>query len=536
MKDLSQELLKVLLVEDERLVLELLKSCIDWEDIGFCIVGESSSALAALELVDTLLPDVIITDVCMPALDGLEFSQTVCEKHPQIKIIVLTGHEEFEFAKKGIKVGISDFLLKPINDDEIARALTAIKEKITRERIVSKDYEKLKKQLEKNLPFLREKLFNELILGDFNMASIKERLLYFDIEFNTVGFQIAVIEVEDNIETALDDEEHKLINKLRCLESVRKFFDKDNYINIFFDNNQRIVILCNDKNIDLPECCELIKSLLLNQLKCFISIGIGNIHNGTDRIHLSYKEACDAAGYKFVAGKNQVIGFSDIWSSADENIRIDNNSMSRFGFYIKSGLLGKAQENIDLFFGEAESTVKSLEQARVIACNLVSVIMNVIMEADINQKDIFKDNFQPFEKIFRLDTLPDLKEFLKLTAASATRSVSCQQGRKARKILQEVKEYIHAGYTDSNLSLSGVAKKFYLNLSYLSRIFKEETGQTFVDYLAKLRMEKAIKLLSDTDLMVYEISEQVGINDPHYFCICFKKFTGLSANDYRKAK
>ena len=536
MKKVTQEMLKVLLVEDERLVLELLKACIDWEDIGFRIIGESSSALAALELVDALVPDVIITDVCMPVMDGLEFSKTVGEKHPQIKIIVLTGHEEFEFAKKGIKVGISDFLLKPINDEEIAKALTSIKEKITKERTLSRDYEKLKKQLEQNLPFLREKLFNELIQGGFDPAFINERLTYFDIKLKKAEFRTAVIEVEDNIEMALGDEEHKLINKMRCLEYVSKFFDKDNYVYVFFDNGQRIVIICNDEEIDLPECCETIKNMLLNRLKCFISIGIGNIHYGTDRIYLSYKEACDAVSYKFVAGKNQVVSFSDIWSAADENIRIDNDSMGRFGFYIKSGLLGKAEETIDLFFGEAESTVKSLEQARVIACNLVSVIMNVIMESDINQKDIFKNNSQPFEKIFKLDTLPDIKEFLKKTAASAVRLVSCQQGKKARKILQEVKEYIHANYTDSNLTLSGVAKRFYLNLSYLSRIFKEETGQTFVDYLARLRMEKALKLLSETDLMVYEIAERVGINDPHYFCICFKKFTGVSANDYRKAK
>jgi len=530
------ELLKLMIVEDERLVLELLKACINWEEIGFSIVGESSNAVAALELVDTLLPDVIITDICMPVMDGLEFSRRVCEKHPHIKIIVLTGHEEFEFAKKGIKVGISDFLLKPINDDEIRRAVTAIKEKIIKEKTLSVGYEKQKKQLEQNLPFLKEKLFNEVIQGGFDHSLISERLAFFDIKLNEVDFQTAVIEIEDLKVDDLVDEEHKLINKMRCLDYVQRFFETDRYVHVFFDNSQRVVILCNDASIDIAECCESIKAMLMNRLKCFISIGIGNRHNTIEKIYFSYKEACDAISYKFVVGKNQIVSFSDVWYTTSQQSGIDNESMDRFRFYIKSGLSEKVEETIDIIFSESEAHIISLEQARVIACNFISSILNILMESGINQKDVFKDNSQPFEKIFKIDTLPDIKAFLKKAAAVTAQSVCNLQGKKARKIIQDIKECIHNNYTDSNLTLSEVAKRFFLNLSYLSRIFKEETGQTFVDYLMKLRMEKAFKLLDETDFMVYQIAEKVGINDPHYFSICFKKYTGLSANDYRKSK
>lgn len=533
---MSCDLMKVMFVEDERLVLELLKACIDWEKAGFRIVGECSSAVTALEMIETLRPDVIFTDICMPVMDGLEFSRKVSERFPQVKIIVLTGHEEFEYAKKGIKVGIADFLLKPINDDEILRAVAAIREKIIKERTVSVGYEKIKKQLEQNLPFLKEKLFNELIQGGFDSCSISERLAYFDIQLKEDGYQTAVIEVEDFTENSPEDEEHKLINKMRCLDYVLRFFNDDKYVNVFFDNGQKVVILCNDSSIDLAECCETIKSMLINRLKGYISIGIGNWHATKEKIYLSYKEACDAICYKFVVGKNQVVSFSDIWYAESEASGIDNDRMERLGFYMKSGLSEKAEEVIDAAFGEQETCITSLEQARVTACSFVSVILNIMLETGINQKDVFKDNNQPFEKIFKIDTLPDIKHFLKKSAALAAQSVSNLQGKKVRRITQEVIEYIHNNYTDSRISLSEVAKKFYLNLSYLSRIFKQETGQTFVDYLMKLRMEKALKLLDETDLMVYQIADEVGINDSHYFSICFKKYTGLSANDYRKGK
>ncbi len=529
-------MLKIMFVEDEKLVLDLLKACVNWREIGFEIVGESSSAVAALEMIDTLQPDVIFTDICMPVMDGLEFSKIVSERHPNIKIIVLTGHEEFEFAKKGIKVGISDFLLKPINDDEITRAAVTLREKILKEKTFSLGYEKLKKQLEQNLPFLREKLFNELIQGGFDPLLISERLAYFGIKINEAGYRAAVIEVEDILQEEFKDQEHKLINKMRCLDYVQRFFEEDTYVNVFYDNSQRVVILCNEDSIDLGECCENIKSMLINRLKCFVNIGIGDRRNSIEKIYLSYREACDAISYKFVVGKNQIVSFSDIWNVSGEKTGLDNERLERFGFYMKSGLSEKAMEIIDSALSEPEARITSLEQARVIACNLLSVILNIMIESGIGQKDVFKDNSQPFENIFKIDTLPDIKEFLKNVISIVTQSINSLQGKKARKILQDVKEHIDSNYTDANLSLSEVSKKFYLNLSYLSRIFKEETGQTFVEYLMKLRMEKAIKLLGETDLMVYQIAEKVGINDSHYFSICFKKYTGVSANDYRKAK
>lgn len=261
------DLLKVMIVDDERLVRDLLKACIHWEEIGLKIIGESSNAVEGLELVDQLLPDMIFTDICMPIMDGLEFSKKVVEKHPQIKIIILTGHEEFEYAKKGIKVGIADFLLKPINDDEIKKTALTIKEKIIKEKTQIEEYERLKQQLRQNLP---------------------------------------------------------------CMNGM--------------------------------------------------------------------------------------------------------------------------------------------------------------------------------------------------------------QGKKARKIIQEVKDYIDVNYSKSDLTLSEVAKKFFVNLSYLSRTFKEETGLTFVDYLNKLRMERAIKLLNETDKKAYQIAEEVGINDPHYFSVCFKKFSGVCLNEYKKSR
>jgi two-component system response regulator YesN len=175
--------LRVLIVDDEYMVRGLLKRCIDWNEIGMEIIGEASGAQEALELTDKLSPDIIFTDICMPYIDGIELSRLVFEKYPNIKIVILTGYEEFEYAKKSLKLGIADFLLKPINDDEIRKSALDMKEKIEAERSHSNEYNRLKTLLEENRPYLKEKFLNEFIRGDMSEAEIFEKQAYFDLNF-----------------------------------------------------------------------------------------------------------------------------------------------------------------------------------------------------------------------------------------------------------------------------------------------------------------------------------------------------------------
>jgi two-component system response regulator YesN len=526
--------LKVIIVEDEHLVRDLIKRCINWEEIGMSIVGEASNAYEAFELVDKIVPDIIFTDICMPFIDGLEFSKRVIEKYPHIKIIVLTGHEEFEYAKKSIKVGIADFLLKPINDEEIRKAAVAIKEKIIKENTLSEEYEWLRVQLQKNMPYLRERFFNELLQNSIDITEINEKLSYFGIAVKTDSFQVAVVEVFHEETGEAVGEEKRLLLSMLSFDIIRKFFKEDEGVHVFNDYNQRIVVLCNDDTIDLAECCESIKNMLINRLKCFTSIGIGNPRQGTDHIGLSYKEACDALNYRIIAGKNQVVHYADIVFSQEVQLDIKNNSIDTFSFFLKSGLAEKAEDFIEQLYAGTKGELITIEKVRGLACNILSAILNVLIESSIKLGDVFGEDVRPFEAVFKIDTLPEMKEFLKGVAVSAARTINSLQGKKVRKLVQDVQEYIAENFSDCDLSLSEVARKFFVNPSYLSRIFKQETGQTFIEYLMKLRMEKAVKLLGETDMKAYQIAEEVGINDPHYFSICFKKFTGTSVNEYRK--
>ena len=536
---LHKDLLKLIIVDDERLVRDLLKRCVNWTDIGYEVSGEASCAQEALELIERVKPDVIFTDICMPYMDGLEFGKIVFEKYPHIKIIILTGYEEFEYAKRSIKIGIADFLLKPINDDEIRKVALGIKEKIELEKTQRTEYQRLKKHLEENLPYLKEKLLNELIQNDLESEERRQRLDYFHIKINLESFQTAVIDVSfpDTGRDMENDvgEEERLLLRMQCMEMVIQYFREDIYVNIFFDNSQRIVILNSEKTIDLTDCLETVKSMLINRLKCFVCIGVGNYYSDERKIKISYKEACNALDYKIIAGKNQIINYCDINFSTTEQFQIQHDQIDSLTFFLKTGMRGKALELLEMVFNENSLGQKArIDSIRVIASNIVSVVLNVITEIGISISDIFEHSSQPFDEVFELDTFPDMKDYLRKLVISSVNIIENMQNKKVNQAVRQVQDYILQNLTNRDLTLSNTAKAFYMNLSYLSRIFKQETGQTFVEYLTKARMEKAIRLFKETNLKAYQIAENIGIVDPHYFGICFKKYTGMSVNDFKR--
>lgn len=529
-------LLKIIVVDDERLVRELLKNCLDWEELGLTIVGECAGAEQALEMVDRLLPDIIFTDICMPKMDGLELCRRIGEKYPHMKTVILTGHEEFEYAKKGIKLGVADFILKPINDDEIRRAVSALRERVLEERSRIEELARLKEQLKQSLPFLREKALNELISSAVAADLIGEKLSYFGIKTKDDEYQVAAIEVSPDKDEEERDEERSLLLRMRCLELTGRYFEKDEYFHVFCDNSQRVVVLSNDGSVDLWECCEAVKDLLITKTKCVVCIGMGNAYKKIDKVRLSYREACDALRYQYLVGRNQVISFSNIQHVQEGQPYLDSALMNDFCFYMKAGLKEKTEELIEAVFHEIMAGTPDRGRYRVVACNFIANIMNVHLETGVNPEEVFGRDHQPFELLFKLDTLPEMQEHVAGIALRTISAIHHVQGKKIRKVIRDVKEYIDANFTWPFLTLTSVAKKFSINLSYLSRMFKEEIGMTFVDYLGRLRMERAIALLNETEKKAYQIAEEVGIIDPHYFSVCFKKHTGVSVNQYRKTR
>ncbi len=533
---MNEGMLRVLIVDDEYMVRGLFKRCIDWNDLGMEIVGEASGAQEALELTDRLNPDIIYTDICMPYIDGIELSRLVFEKYPNIKIVILTGYEEFEYAKKSLKLGIADFLLKPINDDEIRKSALGLKEKIEIERSHSSEYNRLKTLLEENRPYLMEKFLNEFIRGNIPEAEATEKQAYFGLNFGSDTFQAAFLEADRTHGDIAPDAEGKLILRLQCMEEVRLYFRNDPYITVFFDNDQKIAVLNTAAGVDFIECCETLRIMLANKLKCTVTIGIGNPCKGSGHIRQTCSEAIYALNYSAVLGKNQVISYDVIDLSPRKAPHFQGRMPEEFEFCMKAGLTEKA---LELFCASCDVLSPDMSDAaealRIVSSNTISVILSVINETGLRIGDVFEDGGEPFKHVFRIDTLPEMTEYISSVIRRTTGLIDKLKAKKVNKTITDIKEYIRGNIAANDLFPASIAGRFYLNPSYLSRIFKQETGQTLTEYITKARMDLAVRLLDQTDLKAYEIAERIGIQDPHYFSICFKKYTGMSVNDYRKS-
>lgn len=527
-------MLKLMIIDDEHLVRNLFKRCLNWQEIGFSITGEAAGAREALELIETEIPDIIFTDICMPHMDGLELSQIIREKYPWVKIVILTGHEEFEYAKRSIQVGVTDFILKPIHDLEIKKVVLSLKDKILKERAEREEYQRLKQQLTDNLPYLKEKFFNELLQNKTFDADVKEKLKYFRIDFGLCPFHVAVIEISPCLPTDNTDPEKQLMLAIQGMTLITEYYGKRPHIYIFFDYQQRIVVLNNNSEIETVALLESIKLLLQKELHSCVTVGIGQSYPNPERIHYSYREALDALNYKLLVGKDQIISYNDL-NLTPQKTPSTNCQNEELSFFIRAGCCEKALDWLEHFFGGiSNDPTFTIDSLRAKAFMVLATTLNTIDAMGLKTGDIFPDDIRPYDRIFQNDTLPEMKDYLKDLVSTVTIAVKNLQDKKEGSITTEVQEYLLKNLADSDLSLTKVAQEFYLNSSYLSRIFKQATGATFVEFLTKIRMEKAIKLLRETDQKAYQIGEAVGIPDPHYFGVCFKKYTGMSVNEFRK--
>lgn len=529
---MTNERIKAIIVDDEYLTRKLMKNCIDWSSLNMEIVGEAGDADEALSLIDQFVPDVIFTDVQMPIIDGIQLSEMALKKHPGIKIVVLTGFNNFDYAQRSIKIGIADYLLKPINHEEVLKSALKIKLMIEQERKNNKEYIAMRKQLYDNLPYLRERFFNELLVGGVKDTAADERMSFLGISFRYSSFQIALIELSMKGKIP---EESRLIFNMKILNYVEAALKDDGDVFVFFDTMNRIVILNNDENSDLYETCERLLEGIVSQNACILSIGLGRLKRGISEVCDSYREALEAINYRVAVGNNSVILYDNINFSTQKSVDNVKELYVQLEFYIKTGLKDKVLETIEKIFNNIDlkddAAVKTI---RIDTMNIISACFRQLVDMGLDPEEVYRLETQSYHQIFSLDTLPDIRDYLEGILEKTIEKLNVHQNRKISNFIDDIKSYVKEHYADSGLTLAGIAKMFFLNPSYLSRTFKKETGISFVEYLTSIRMEKAIELLKG-DLKVFAIAEAVGISDSNYFSTCFKRYTGLSTIDFRKS-
>lgn len=509
---------KVLLVDDEFFVLKGLQKLIPWEELDYTIVGEASNGKEALRLIEYLQPDLVITDIRMPILDGLDLIRSVKEDAgSDLFFIVISGYNDFSYAQQALRYGVHDYILKPVDDEEMIATLKKLALNMSRRRIAkTKDEEQTKGSILEAL--VKKKLRTE------------EAELYAQALAFTGESSVRYILIEPHVSPG--DTQITLKQFVKAMYSLGKqMYD----IPVFEQERGKFGTLfmvgqLTERYGRLPKALEMIRSGLSRELGADVSLYTGEtVHCITD-IHRSYLEANEAARHKY-AEDSGVIEYTDIKDKSLYVFDISSDYVNKLMMQVEEGNKAAYSQTIDDMFRLFRTQRFAPRAVTGTLSRCITGMAGVVKEMEGSIDEIRRLKGLA-ERDYSNWSLSLLKEHFQLAIMEAERYIAELRKEQSKGDIKQIKKYIDSHYCE-NISLKSIAAHFYMNPVYLGRLFRKYYGLYFNDYVLKLRVQEAKKLLRQTDLKMYEISAKVGFQNADYFTTQFEKLEKVSPTEYR---
>lgn len=540
---------KLLLVEDEADVRESVLQEIDWAACGFEVVGDAENGREALELIGAAPPDVVMTDIKMPFMDGLQLSAILKERWPAIKIIILTGFDEFDYAQKAIKLHIDEYVLKPFSAQELMEALTKVKAKLDGELEQLKNVHLLEEHYRKSLPVLREVFLGSLVSQRLSRAEIEDKAHSYGVELKGSAYVAAVIS-PDNPEKAGAEEGGSPASSLRHSRDMDlKRFAVLNITGeiaggagqrLAFLHGGHVALLFASEAEDDGEALrstltvlEDIRTSVDKYLKFTVTIGVGTVARDIADVSYSYKDALLALDYRLLLGSNRIICIDDVERRSRRKLHFDELQEQGLIRCIKVGTEAELKEAVEALFAGVADPGVSFNDYQIYVLELATAVLKAAKDADVELGEAFGEDVNPFTALHRFTDPEEAKAWIAGMCLALAGHIATGRQSSYRSLAEQAKDYAKANYADAELSINRVCGHLHISPGYFSSIFKKETKLTFVNYLLHLRMEAAKELLRTTDLKAFEIAERVGYADPNYFSFSFRKAVGVSPKEYR---
>lgn len=529
---------KVVLVDDEEYVIQGLINCIDWSSIDISIAGTATNGIQALEIIKKEKPDIIITDIYMPQMDGLELIEKTLAILPHAKTIILSGYEEFEYAQTAIRNKAYDYILKPVEVEEMEEIIKKAKKKIDQEMSRINNEKQLKKQLRESLPVLKEKYLHYLLTNTLSWNIIKRRFDY--LNFNIVDKNVIALVMKIKEVGCIDGERQQLI-VFSIKEKILEQFHKKYQVEVMDEYSNTLTIILNYPDQrqmsivqDIHDICSMIKEEIKSSFRYDISMGIGRPYKTIDYISESYKEAREALNNCIFLQDEEILYFGDIDIKTDiQPISYPVNIEEKIIMALKIGDVENTRtgikEFIDFYLKNKNISPERLKRG---CLQLVFIILRDLVELKTSiknmdiSKNIIEDTINKSSSWQQLEN--NMISFIENIAESIKTKKNDQKQLQLKRVCNFIKENYH-----KDLSLNDIASSIHLTKNYFANLFKEETGKTVMEHLTDIRMQKARSLLKNTDLKIYEITKKVGYNNYNYFACVFKKMNGCSPNEYR---
>ncbi|WP_150267541.1 response regulator [Paenibacillus tepidiphilus] len=510
---------KVMLVDDEILIRESIRECVDWEKEGFIYCGDAPDGELALPIISEQLPDILITDIKMPFINGLELSSVVRQKFPKIKIIILSGHDDFQYAQTALRLGVEDYCLKPFSASDLLQLLHQVSRRMDEEQ-----------RLKQKSAYTPEKLFADLCGGLISPAAAIESAEQLGLPLAAAYYAVAILAWSPS-----SKEEHAELQPQIPADLMSGLLEEIPGSLTFKRSRNEIVLICkgNDPeqiSSELEAITDELKQKLQAAYECELTVGLGAAQERLQGIHLSYLEAENDRMFKQMSRQNAAALLDASFDPSTDCVPLDRGRLVQF---LKLGDARQATE----FLLQFAPGLGALNWKSIYAYYLLN---DITLELVQTAKSSFRTAANP------ADLVKELQQQIRNIASTDECLVYLNRlferlwewrsegSDKYRELINKVRHYIREHYDNEQLSLSGISRQVGVSSSHLSKIFSQETGQTITEFLTATRIGKAKELLKTTGHKTFEIAFSVGYNDQHYFSNLFKKVTGMTPMEYRK--
>lgn len=531
---------KVFLVEDEKVVREGIRKNVLWEQYGFQYTGDASDGELALPMIRKIQPDLLITDIKMPFMDGLSLIKLVRKELPRAKIVIISGYDDFSYAQQAIYLGVERYLLKPVTKEKLVEMLLEMREKMQEEQRQQQYIENFKREAREYENFSRRRFFEQIVTGGLSVSEICETAKNLNIDinaqfYNIVLFSLSSAEYDGSVPESYTE------NLAAVQNNVTKYFIDHPELIFFRWNITTYAVLVkgsteSDIGQNTANCMENVKNL------CEVAgqdvswyIASGTPVSRLSAIPNCFAEASRILSYRYLCPEEHILSEASIM-----NLRINNrpqfDTQKEIDMeYVKKFLSSGTEKETDDFIDQVLHNVGADFAPYPIFCRYftMSVYFAAIKYLDsigCSVNSLWAPELRPDE----ISGIDDAKRYVHKIIKHTLELRDLESIKQQRDILKHAIGFIDKNFSDSSVSLDRIAKEVNISPNYLSAIFSQEVGQTLTEYLTFKRIEEAKRLLRQTDKLLNEIASEVGYKDSRYFSFVFKKITGCTPSEYRK--
>lgn len=543
-------MLKIFLAEDEVIVRETIKRMIPWEDLGFELVGEAADGEMALPLLLRQKPDLLITDIKMPFMDGLTLAKVAKKEIPGLKVVILSGYDDFNYAKQAINIGVEDYLLKPITKNALIERLTEIRSRYEHEKTQKEYYEKFHREMQAYEKNSSRDFFEALVSGSMDMMEIYRRSEKLGLDIVAEAYNVLIFTM--NCEEDFSGQREGYSEwEAESLELLEEFFSENTSAMLFRCNIFSYDVLIKGQKETIEEntrsCVSEIQRIFdRKEQKRQWFVAAGEPVERLSQIQKSYYSASRAFSQRYLYDEN-ILYYDEMASMEKKNVteddstylqKVDVNALNPaiLQKFLSNGLLEETENFVkDYFYAIGQEPLESLVFRNYVTLNVRFSVMSFLKEIGCDTRTLEQEDTE--------DVLSESSKSLENAIAYAEKIISQaialrdqNSGNKNRSILKTAVDFIDSHYMEEDMSLNKAANAANVSANHFSALFSQNMGQTFIEYLTNLRMNKAKEYLRCTSMRSSEIAGEIGYKDAHYFSYLFKKTQGMTPSDYRKAR